>query len=82
MAAFAGLLFGLITMLVQYVGLFVNGLHAGLLIGLVGLLAADHVAETSPRGNVWLCIAVLLGCALLCAIFNLYFRKGFYVINL
>ncbi|XP_066157853.1 transmembrane protein 198 [Euwallacea fornicatus] len=80
-AAFAGLLFGLITMLVQYVGLFISGLHTGILLGLIGLLAADHMMETSPKGNIWLCIAVLLGCALFCAIFSLYFRKGLTIIG-
>lgn len=72
----AGLLFGLITMLVQYVGLFMGGLHAGLLIGLLSLLVADHLVETSPTGSVWLCVGVLLASALTFAVLNLYFRKG------
>ncbi|XP_019759930.2 transmembrane protein 198 [Dendroctonus ponderosae] len=80
-AALAGLLFGLITMLVQYVGLFVSGLHTGTLLGLAGLLTADHIAETSPKGSVWLCLAVLLGSALFCAIVNLYFRKGLTILG-
>ncbi|CAG9768938.1 unnamed protein product [Ceutorhynchus assimilis] len=80
-AALAGLLFGLITMLVQYVGLFISGLHTGLLLGFAGLLVADHITETSPKGSVWLCIAVLLGSALICAIVNLYFRKGLTIIG-
>ncbi|XP_050297171.1 transmembrane protein 198 [Anthonomus grandis grandis] len=80
-AAFAGLLFGLITMLVQYVGLFVTGLHTGLLFGLAGLLTADYLTHTTPKGNIWLCIGVLLGSALLCAIFSLYFRKGLTIVG-
>ena len=40
-AVSAGLLFGLITLLVQYVGLFMLGFHGGLLLGLVGLVVAD-----------------------------------------
>lgn len=75
-AVFAGVLFGLITMLVQYVGLFMSGLHTGFLLGLGGLLTADHFMETSPKGSVWMCVGVLLASALLCAILNLYFRKG------
>ncbi|KAJ8940055.1 hypothetical protein NQ314_010887 [Rhamnusium bicolor] len=71
----AGVLFGLITMLVQYVGLFMTGLHTGLLLGLASLLTADHFMETSPKGSVWLCVAVLLCTSLTFAIFNLYFRK-------
>lgn len=74
-AAFAGLLFGLITMLVQYVGLFISGLHTGVLLGLASLLAADHFIETSPQGSVWLCVGVLLASALLFAVLSLYFRK-------
>lgn len=75
-AILAGVLFGLITMLVQYVGLFISGLHTGLLLGLASLIIADHFMETSPKGQVWLCVAVLLCAALTFAIFNLYFRKG------
>ncbi|CAH1175946.1 unnamed protein product [Phaedon cochleariae] len=77
----AGVLFGLITMLVQYVGLFMSGLHTGLLLGLAGLLAADHLIETSPKGSVWLCVGVLLCSALLMAIFNLYFRKSLTILG-
>ena len=40
-AVSVGLLFGLITLLVQYVGLFMLGFHGGLLIGLIGLVVAD-----------------------------------------
>lgn len=80
-AALAGLLFGLITMLVQYVGLFMSGLHTGFLLGLAGLLTADHFMETSPKGSVWLCVGVLLGTALLIAIFNLYFKKGLTILG-
>lgn len=72
----AGILFGLITMLVQYVGLFMGGLHTGLLLGLGSLLVADHLMDTSPAGSVWLCVGVLLTSALTFAVLNLYFRKG------
>ncbi|KAG5896725.1 hypothetical protein JTB14_014601 [Gonioctena quinquepunctata] len=77
----AGVLFGLITMLVQYVGLFMTGLHSGLLLGLAGLLTADHFMETSPKGSVWLCVGVLLCSALVVAIFNLYFRKSLTILG-
>ncbi|KAK9869350.1 hypothetical protein WA026_003107 [Henosepilachna vigintioctopunctata] len=80
-AVFAGVLFGLITMLVQYVGLFMGGLHTGSLLGLAGLLAADHFMNTSPKGSVWMCVGVLLTSALVVAIFNLYFRKGLTIIG-
>ncbi|XP_065163593.1 transmembrane protein 198 [Atheta coriaria] len=80
-AIFAGILFGLITMLVQYVGLFMEGLHTGLLLGLGALIGADHIMETSPRGSVWVCVGVLLLSALVVAIFNLYFRKGLTILG-
>ncbi|KAF2902572.1 hypothetical protein ILUMI_03620 [Ignelater luminosus] len=80
-ALLAGFLFGLITMLVQYVGLFMSGLHTGLLLGLAALLAADHILETSPTGSVWLCVGVLLASALLFAVLNLYFRKGLTILG-
>lgn len=75
-AIFAGLLFGLITMLVQYVGLFMSGLHTGFLMGFASLFVADHFIHTDPKGSVWLCVAVLLATALVFAVLNLYFRKG------
>jgi len=42
-AVAAGILFGLITLLVQYVGLFVLGFHGGLLCGIVGLVLTDVI---------------------------------------
>ncbi|KAK4879274.1 hypothetical protein RN001_007420 [Aquatica leii] len=80
-ALLAGFLFGLITMLVQYVGLFMSGLHTGLLLGLATLLAADHILETSPKGSVWLCVGILLASALIFAVLNLYFRKGLTILG-
>lgn len=41
----AGLLFGLITLLVQYVGLFILGFHGGLLMGLAGLVVAADLGR-------------------------------------
>lgn len=43
-AVSAGVLFGLITLLVQYVGLFMLGFHGGLLAGIVGLVST-HLAR-------------------------------------
>ncbi|GJQ70598.1 hypothetical protein Trydic_g22992 [Trypoxylus dichotomus] len=80
-ALFAGLLFGLITMLVQYVGLFMSGLHTGVLIAVAALIVADHFMETKPAGSVWLCVGVLLVSALVFAILNLYFRKGLTILG-
>lgn len=78
----AGVLFGLITMLVQYVGLFMSGLHTGTLLGLAALLIADHSMESaSPKGSIWLCLGVLLGSALIFAICSLYFRKSLTILG-
>ena len=67
----AGLLFGLITMLVQYVGLFMLGFHTGLLAGLVGLCCVElyYVPPTA-----WLTLGVLLATGLLFALLTLYFQ--------
>jgi len=68
----AGLLFGLITMLVQYVGLFMLGFHTGLLVGLVGLCGVElHYTPSSA----WLTLGVLLATGLTLALLNLYFQK-------
>ncbi|XP_023335637.1 transmembrane protein 198 [Eurytemora carolleeae] len=69
----AGLLFGLITMLVQYVGLFMLGFHTGLLTGLIGLCCVElyYIPPTA-----WVTLGVLLGTGLLVALFNLYFQKS------
>merc|ERR1712012_413914 len=67
----AGLLFGLITMLVQYVGLFMLGFHTGLLVGLVGLCGVE-LHYTPP--SAWLTLGVLLASGLTLALLNLYFQ--------
>ena len=70
----AGLLFGLITMLVQYVGLFMTGFHTGLFCGVVALATAQQF-QWKPD-SVWTCVVVLLGSGLLAAVLNLYWQKG------
>jgi len=72
-AVSAGLLFGLITMLVQYVGLFMLGFHTGLLGGLVGLCVVE-LYYIPP--SAWLTLGVLLATGLLFALLNLYFQKS------
>eukprot|EP00095_Tigriopus_kingsejongensis_P000679 maker-scaffold340_size202118-snap-gene-1.23 protein:Tk00679 transcript:maker-scaffold340_size202118-snap-gene-1.23-mRNA-1 annotation:"transmembrane protein 198" len=70
-AASAGLLFGLITLLVQYVGLFMLGFHSGLLLGLIGLCAADPWLQPD---NPWVSLGVLLLSGLSLALVNLGFQ--------
>ncbi|KAI8430647.1 hypothetical protein MSG28_000848 [Choristoneura fumiferana] len=70
----AGLLFGLITMLIQYVGLFMTGFHTGLLLALAGLAIYDHFLDSRPT-TYWLCVAALLGSGIFFAVINLYWKK-------
>ncbi|XP_068905961.1 transmembrane protein 198-B isoform X3 [Tenebrio molitor] len=79
-ALLAGVLFGLITMLVQYVGLFVSGLHTGFLMGVASLLVTDYLITTSPKGSIWLCVGILLVMALTFAVLTLYFRKSLTIV--
>ncbi|XP_076319749.1 transmembrane protein 198-like isoform X2 [Tachypleus tridentatus] len=69
----AGLLFGLITMLVQYVGLFMTGFHMGLFVGVAAIMVA--YLWYSPT-TVWITVGILLGCGLLGAVIILFFQKG------
>ncbi|CAG4942402.1 unnamed protein product [Colias eurytheme] len=70
----AGLLFGLITMLIQYVGLFMTGFHTGLLLAVAGLAIYDHFLDHRPN-TYWLCVVVLLLSGICFAVFNLYWKK-------
>ncbi|XP_046396031.1 transmembrane protein 198 [Ischnura elegans] len=77
----AGILFGLITMLVQYVGLFMTGFHTGLFTGAAILSALEEVRRgpggtRGPGGSAWTAAGVLLGSGLLLAVLNLRWRKG------
>lgn len=75
MALSAGLLLGLITMLVQYVGLFMTGFHTGLFIGIVSLAVAEQVSHPP---SLLTAAGTLLGSGLLFAILNLQWPKGNY----
>ena len=65
------MLFGLITLLVQYVGLFMLGFHSGLLLGLVGLCVADQVAEAGTPESPWTAVGILIVSGLALALLNL-----------
>lgn len=70
-AVLAGILFGLITLLVQYVGLFMLGFHGGLLAGIVALCA---LVPWNFPSSPWVSVGILLSTGLLFALFNLYFQ--------
>lgn len=78
MALSAGLLLGLITMLVQYVGLFMTGFHTGLFISIVSLAISEQFAHPP---SLLTTAATLLGCGLLFAIFNLQWPKGLTILG-
>ncbi len=69
----AGLLFGLITLLVQYVGLFMLGFHSGLLLAIVGLCAGDFFQWAVPP-SPWASVGILLLAGLALALLNLCFQ--------
>ena len=74
----AGLLCGLITMLVQYVGLFMTGFVLGELVAIVVLIIIEQFVHPSSR---WIAIGILFGCGVLFALLNLYFQRGLTIIG-
>lgn len=69
----AGVLCGLITMLVQQVGLFSIGLNFGILLGTGALIIMEQFYHPSTK---WITIGVLFGSGLLFAVLCLYFQRG------
>ena len=74
----AGVLCGLITMLVQYVGLFMTGLQFGLLAGIGALVVMEQFYHPV---STWIPIGVLFGGGLLFALSTLYFQKGLTILG-
>lgn len=70
----AGILFGLITMLIQYVGLFMTGFHTGLLLGLISIAAADVLHY--KINSVWTNSSILMGFGVISAFMTLAWKKG------
>ncbi|XP_077978071.1 transmembrane protein 198-like isoform X1 [Glandiceps talaboti] len=68
----AGLLCGLITMLVQYVGLFMTGFHMGLFLAAAVLVAMEQFWHPT---SIWIPIGILFGVGLLFALINLQWQK-------
>lgn len=69
----AGILCGLITMLVQYVGLFMTGFHLGLLLAVGGLVITEWFVHPSTK---WVPIGAVFGTGLVFALLGLYFQKS------
>jgi hypothetical protein len=77
---FSGILFGLITLLVQYVGLFMLGFHGGLIIGILILCTIELVDPLQSPESPWVSLLILLFFGLVMALCNLYLqvRQFFY----
>lgn len=73
-AVSAGILFGLITLLVQYVGLFMLGFHGGLIIGILILCIIELVDPANSPESPWISLLILLFFGLVMALFNLYLQ--------
>lgn len=76
----AGILFGLVTMLVQYVGLFMSGFLTGLLMGVVVLLIWSSTSWTPPS-TMWITIGVLFGAGLVFALLSLKWQRLMIILN-
>lgn len=69
----AGIICGLITMLVQYVGLFLTGFHLGIGLSSGVLVTVDQFYNIT---NKWIPIGVLIGVGILFALLILKFQKA------
>lgn len=65
-------------MMVYYVGLFVMGLHTGLLIGIIVMAIVEQQLMVT---NMWISVGVLLGCALLAAVLTLSYQKALTIVG-
>ncbi|CAF0975006.1 unnamed protein product [Adineta ricciae] len=76
------LLFGLINVLLQYVGLFVNGFCFGLILSIISFVVWDIKQRADGVStSFWLIIALILIVGLLCAILTLRFQKFMLIIT-
>eukprot|EP00096_Caligus_rogercresseyi_P009789 TRINITY_DN3396_c0_g1_i1.p1 TRINITY_DN3396_c0_g1~~TRINITY_DN3396_c0_g1_i1.p1 ORF type:complete len:299 (-),score=56.89 TRINITY_DN3396_c0_g1_i1:361-1257(-) len=75
----AGFLLGIITLLIQYVGIFILGFIAGVLGGIAFLAALQYSFIYIPP-SPWICVAVLLLFAISSSLANLCFQKSLTII--
>ncbi|KAJ8313615.1 hypothetical protein KUTeg_008176 [Tegillarca granosa] len=69
----AGIVCGLVTMLVQYVGLFLTGFQLGLSIGICSLIVIEQFYHPEI---IWIPVGILCGVGVILAIITLKFQKG------
>lgn len=74
----AGIICGLITMLLQYVGLFLTGFHFGVAIGVTVLIILEQYHHPETK---WIPIGVLVGVGLLFALLSLRFQKTLMILG-
>ena len=80
-AVSAGVLFGLITLLVQYVGLFMLGFHGGLILGIIILCSIEIFGPQSSPDSPWISVGILLLCGLVMSLCNLYFQVRIRIVS-
>lgn len=68
----AGVLVGLVTMLIQHVGLFLTGLHFGVAVGVAALIVVEQFIHPDTK---WIPVGVLVGMGLICGGLSLKFQK-------
>jgi len=74
----AGVLCGLITMLVQYIGLFTIGFHFGLQLAIAALIVVEQFIHPS---TAWIPIGAMFGGGLILALLALYFQRSFVILG-
>lgn len=74
----AGILVGLVTMLVQYVGIFLTGFHFGVAIAVVALIVVEQFVHPDTK---WIPIGVLVGIGIVFALLSLKFQKALTILG-
>jgi hypothetical protein len=76
------ILFGLISALLQYVGLFINGFSFGLILSIITFIIWDIKDRANGvTTSFWLIIGLVLILGLICAILTLRFQKIMIIIT-
>ncbi|KAL8580810.1 hypothetical protein ACOMHN_017314 [Nucella lapillus] len=74
----SGILCGLVTMLVQYVGLVLTGFDFGVAVATVALVVVEQFAHPHSR---WIPIGTLVGLGLVFAVLSLRFQKALTILG-
>ena len=74
----AGILCGLITMLVQYVGLFLTGFHLGVGLGVGVLIVLEQYMHPSTK---WIPIGIMVGIGIFLAVLILKLQKSLTILG-